>query len=240
MALSPRGFGFVAYARNYSSMSNSLLNNLPACPLCGNASVGDYCQDNLRGYFQCSNCMLIFADPTSRLSAEAEKARYNKHQNSPRDPRYRQFLHRLIDPLVERLGKEALCGLDFGCGPGPTLSVMLEEMGYEMSLYDPYFVQDDSVLSRQYDFITCTEAMEHFYEPCKDWLLLLSLLKPGGWLAIMTRLTNDVESFTQWDYRNDLTHVSFFSRQTFRYLADRDGLQVEFFGNDAILLRKSV
>jgi hypothetical protein len=182
--------------------------------------------------------MLIFADPASRLSAEAEKARYNKHQNCPHDHRYRQFFHHLIDPLVERLGNGALTGLDFGCGPGPTLSVMLEELGYEMLLYDPYFARDDSVLSIQYDFITCTETIEHFYTPCKEWSLLLSLLKPGGWLAIMTRLTNDVKSFTQWDYRNDLTHVSFFSRRTFRYLADRDGLQLEFFGSDVILLRK--
>jgi len=33
--------------------------------------------------------------------------------------------------------------------------------------------------------------------------------------------------------------VSFFSRETFRYLAKRDGLKVEFVGNDVILLRKT-
>jgi hypothetical protein len=215
-------------------------NLIQTCPLCGSAEVADYCQDNLRKYFQCRNCKLIFADPASHISPEAEKARYSKHQNSPHDQKYRQFLHRLIDPLVERLDSGALTGLDFGCGPGPTLSVILEEMGYSMSLYDQYFVKDDSVLSKKYDFVTCTETIEHFNTPCKQWPLLLNLLKPSGWLAIMTRLTNDVKSFTQWDYRNDLTHVSFFSRETFQYLADRDNLHVEFFGNDVILLKKTV
>lgn len=181
--------------------------------------------------------MLIFADPASHLSAEAEKARYSTHQNKPHDQKYRQFLSRLANPLVERLGKGTLTGIDFGCGPGPTLSIMLEEMGYEMSLYDPYFAKDDSALSKQYDFVTCTETIEHFYTPRKEWLLMLNLLKPDGLLAIMTKLTNGIESFAQWYYKNDLTHVSFFSRETFRCLADKDGLQVEFPADDVIIFK---
>ena len=42
-----------------------------------------------------------------------------------------------------------------------------------------------------------------------------------------------------WHYKNDQTHVVFFSRQTFEYLAERDKLDLEFIGNDVILLRKS-
>jgi len=52
-------------------------------------------------------------------------------KNSPDDPRYRAFLSRLFIPLNERIAPES-CGLDFGSGPGPTLSVMFEEQGHTM------------------------------------------------------------------------------------------------------------
>lgn len=180
-----------------------------------------------------------FCRSEAQLSPEQEKAVYDQHQNNPDDMGYRQFLGRLATPLVERLPTGPLDGLDFGSGPGPTLSIMLEEMGYNMAIYDPYFAPDPSVLTRQYDFVTCTEAIEHFNQPAKEWGLLLSMIKPGGWLGLMTKLATDAEAFTRWHYKNDPTHVSFFSRDTFRFLAQRDGLEVEFVGNDVILLRKT-
>ncbi len=54
----------------------------------------------------------------------------------------------------------------------------------------------------------------------------------------MTKLVIDADAFKSWHYKNDPTHVSFFSRETFRFLAERDGLDVDFVGNDVILLRK--
>ena len=209
------------------------------CPLCHSEQHGVFVEDKNRCYFRCQPCALIFADPEAQLSPEQEKAVYDQHQNNPDDMGYRQFLGRLATPLVERLPAGPLDGLDFGSGPGPTLSIMLEEMGYNMAIYDPYFAPDPSVLTRQYDFVTCTEAIEHFNQPAKEWGLLLSMIKPGGWLGLMTKLATDAEAFTRWHYKNDPTHVSFFSRDTFRFLAQRDGLEVEFVGNDVILLRKT-
>ncbi|PQJ64954.1 class I SAM-dependent methyltransferase [Photobacterium angustum] len=209
------------------------------CPLCHSEQHGVFVEDKNRCYFRCQQCALIFADPEAQLSPEQEKAVYDQHQNNPDDMGYRQFLGRLATPLVERLPAGPLDALDFGSGPGPTLSIMLEEMGYNMAIYDPYFAPDPSVLTRQYDFVTCTEAIEHFNQPAKEWGLLLSMIKPGGWLGLMTKLATDAEAFTRWHYKNDPTHVSFFSRDTFRFLAQRDGLEVEFVGNDVILLRKT-
>lgn len=210
------------------------------CPLCESPSVDDYARDIRRRYFRCSECGLIFADPASRLTRSQEKAVYDQHENSPSDPRYRQFLSRLAEPLKARLAKKKLHGLDFGSGPGPTLSVMLEESGYVMSVYDPFYAPDTSVLNRQYDFVTCTEAIEHFHKPGKEWRLLLGLIKPGGLLAIMTRLVPTAEpaGFLEWHYKNDPSHVSFFSRETFHYLAKRDCLQCELIGSDVVLLTK--
>ena len=132
----------------------------------------------------------------------------------------------------------ALQGLDFGCGPGPALAAIFVEAGFNMSVYDPYFAPDEIVLTGQYDFVTCTEAIEHFYQPHKEWELLVSLVREGGMLGIMTKLARDVEAFSRWHYKNDPTHVSFFSKETFLYLAKRDGLSIEFVADDAIILIK--
>ena len=67
---------------------------------------------------------------------------------------------------------------------------------------------------------------------------LWSLVKRGGWLAIMTQLRDSVEDFVHWYYKNDQTHISFFSRHTFAWLAQRDHLEVEFHGKAVILLQR--
>ena len=105
---------------------------------------------------------------------------------------------------------------------------MMEEMGYCMAKYDPFFFPDPAVLDKQYDFVTCTEAIEHFYFPDREWKQLVGLVKPGGWLGIMTKLVTEETPFTDWYYAGDPTHVCFFSRETFRFLGESDDLQVSF------------
>ncbi|SHI01791.1 class I SAM-dependent methyltransferase [Ferrimonas marina] len=207
------------------------------CPLCQHRHTALYHQDKRRHYFQCQRCQLVFADPATLLPAQAEKQIYDQHQNHPDDPGYRRFLNRLAEPLQARLNGPSV-GLDFGCGPGPALAAMLTEAGHQVALYDPYYAPDRAPLRQQYDFVTCTEAIEHFYRPGREWGLLLSLLKPGGTLGLMTKLVRGPQAFAQWHYKNDPTHVSFFSRATFQYLAKQQGLQLEIVGGDVILLQK--
>ncbi len=207
------------------------------CPLCHNLDTLHYHSDKRRDYLQCSQCHLVFVDPQQRLDAEAEKAHYDLHENDPSDQGYRRFLSRIADPILQRVEPQSN-GLDFGCGPGPTLSLMLEEQGHNMKLYDIYYHPNRSVLECQYDFVTATEVIEHLYHPDEVWQQWLNLVKPGGWIGLMTKMVIDKEAFATWHYKNDVTHVVFFSRQTFEYLAERDKLQLEFVGNDVILLRK--
>ncbi|WP_162814063.1 class I SAM-dependent methyltransferase [Vibrio tetraodonis] len=207
------------------------------CPLCHSSALLDYYQDKHRAYLQCQECELVYVDPEQRLDAKAEKAHYDLHENDPNDAGYRNFLSRIADPMLERI-KPSSEGLDFGCGPGPTLSLMLEEQGHKMSLYDLYYYPNSEVLARTFDFVTATEVIEHLYHPDKVWQQWLNLVKPGGWIGLMTKMVIDVEAFAKWHYKNDPTHVVFFSRNTFKYLAERDKLKLEFVGNDVILLRK--
>ena len=208
------------------------------CPLCSNQDLKDFPGDMRRTYYRCQNCALIFVDHADFLSAEDEKARYELHQNSPQDAGYRAFLARLTSPLARYLGNPPLNGLDFGCGPGPVLPLMMEEMGYCMEKYDPFFFPDTAILEGRYDFVTCTEAIEHFFDPAREWKQLLSLVKPGGWLGIMTQMVTEETSFASWYYVDDRTHVCFFSRETFQFLAERDSLQAMFIGSNVILLKR--
>ncbi len=163
----------------------------PGCPLClarggqGRAGPHPFAHAHDRAYFRCGQCALLFLEPEARLDPTEERARYETHRNDPADVGYRRFLDRLAIPLLERLPPGAE-GLDYGSGPGPTLSVMLEERGMQMAIHDPFFAPDPSVLERRWDFITCTETVEHFFRPAEEFERFRRMLRPGGWLAIMT------------------------------------------------------
>ncbi|MBI9104323.1 MAG: class I SAM-dependent methyltransferase [Spirochaetales bacterium] len=209
------------------------------CPLCEDNKISHYYSDRSRDYLRCSNCGLIFVPESFHLEPGAEKSRYDLHQNSPEDEGYRRFLFRLAGPLLKRL-KPGQSGLDFGCGPGPVLSIMLEEAGYPMSLYDPFYNNNLSVLENSYDFVTATEVAEHFSLPGIEFKRLFGMLKEGGTLGIMTKLVLDLEAFTHWHYIQDDTHIAFYSRRSFEYLAGLYDAYLEFIGKDVIFMRKRV
>src|SRR5665648_225714 len=105
------------------------------CIVCGGAfSAGLFINVEGYSYWRCSVCRATFLDPAQRLSAEEEHARYRHHQNDPADKKYRRFLSKLADPLLQRLSPQAK-GLDYGCGPGPALASMLGEAGHRVSLF---------------------------------------------------------------------------------------------------------
>jgi len=207
------------------------------CPLCGSGEVSPFFRDKKRSYQRCKYCKLVFVPKQYWLTIEDERAEYDLHENDAQDPGYRQFLSRLSTPLLERL-LSGQRGLDFGCGPAPTLSLLLEEKGQHMDLYDPLYYNNPAVFDKKYDFICASEVVEHLRYPNKDFISLFRMLKPGGWLGIMTKLVLDKQAFSQWHYTRDMTHICFFSRSTFEYLALRFNSELTFFADDVILLNK--
>lgn len=207
------------------------------CPLCGSKDVCSFCEDKKRTYLKCSYCMLVFVPKRYWLSFEEEKAEYDLHQNNARDLGYRRFLSRLCTPLLEKLDSKQK-GLDFGCGPGPALSVLFKNQGHLMDLYDPIYHNDLSVFSNHYDFICATEVVEHLREPHKDFTALFAMLNRSGWLGIMTKRVIDESAFRQWHYIRDRTHICFYCRDTFEYLAQRFNANASFVASDVILFQK--
>lgn len=214
------------------------------CPLCLSepASLQFERQDPRYGqriYFLCDVCGLVFLDPALHLDADAEKARYDSHQNNPADEGYRDFLRRLADPLSEKLRKGDQ-GLDFGCGPGPTLSLILSERGFEVANYDPFYFPDSGLLKRSYDFVTSTEVVEHLYHPRDVFLTLDQLLKPNGHLGMMTEMLDRPDRFANWWYHRDPTHVCFYQKETFHWIAGWRQWNVEFPRKNVVIYKKTV
>ncbi len=218
-------------------MNKSRSEHRDACPLCCSIEIEFYHQDKRRTYLQCLRCDLVFVPEQFHLSEEGEKAEYLLHQNDPRDVGYRQFLQRLADPLLQRLSKPSR-GLDFGCGPGPTLHLMLQGGGHTLAVYDKFFANDVTVLEQDYEFITATEVVEHLSDPGGTLSLLWKLLLPRGFLALMTKRVTDKEAFSRWHYKNDPTHIAFFSESTFLWLADQWQAECDFYGSDVVIFRK--
>ncbi|MGZ3455861.1 MAG: class I SAM-dependent methyltransferase [Polyangiales bacterium] len=211
-----------------------------ACPLCEAAGARRFHTQSSgalqREFRRCEQCRLVFVPRRFHLSPEAERTVYEEHENDANDPRYRAFLSRLFAPMRARLADGA-SGLDFGCGPGPTLSAMFRESGLHCADYDPMFADDQALLSRRYDYILASEVFEHLCDPGLTLRRLTSMLRPGGWLGVMTKRLFDEEAFARWHYIRDPTHVAFFSDETFAWIGRHHGFSVEIESPDVVLLR---
>lgn len=207
------------------------------CPVCETFALVPFQTINNTRYHRCETCEATVMDESGWLDERQEKAIYDLHDNNPEDAGYRRFLSKLTGPLLERVAQGA-GGLDFGCGPGPALAVMLREAGMDMALYDPFFYPDTSALERRYDFITCTEVVEHLHRPAEVFRQLDRLMAPGGWLGVMTCFQTDDQRFANWHYRRDPTHIVFYRRATMEWLARAHGWALDIPAKDVALFRK--
>lgn len=210
----------------------------PSCVLCASENV-EPLQSTPGEYFHCLVCDLRYLHPRARLSPAEERVRYDLHNNDPNDSRYLDFLRPLLVALEAQVPAGA-SGLDFGCGPAPVLADMFRTRGFKVETYDPFFQPQPPAVDAQYDFISSSEAAEHFYDPLREFTRLHAWLKPGGWLGIMTAMVEPQIDFANWYYRRDPTHVVFYSRATFQWLAGHLGFAAPVFASDKIaLLRRN-
>lgn len=185
------------------------------CPLCHN-QAHRFCVIEQKNYFECDRCKSLFLERSSYPSKTAEKRRYTYHQNNLKDRGYRRFVRPLIKAVKSNFGNNHL-GLDYGCGQNPVLTTLLRKKGMQVEKYDPFFQDNSRVFKKTYDYIVCCEVVEHFHQPRKEFERLKTLLKPGGTLFCKTSMiTPKIKSnFKTWWYKNDLTHVFFYSEKTF-------------------------
>ncbi len=190
-------------------------------------------EDAERRFLQCPECTLIFVHPADRLQPLEETLRYLHHQNHRDDPAYVRFLERLVVPVCEKVPTGSR-GFDFGCGPVPLMAELLTRAGRPTVSYDPLFLADENALAGTYDFLTCSEVIEHAHDPATLLSRFGKLVRPSGTVAIMTRFYGVDTPFDQWWYRRDPTHVCFFNEDTMRWIAGRFGWEIRLSPNIAI------
>jgi len=168
-------------------------------------------------------------EPLYRLDGSRERDRYLLHDNSLENGGYRSYLESFLEAVFSF---SAICAgytpgkwkiLDYGSGPSPSLSVLMRKRGDEVRSWDPFFAPDTPRFRTGADLVTCLEVAEHFYEPRKDFALMARGLKAGGFLALGTQCIPSVP-FDLWWYRQDPTHVSFYTESALSLVAATAGI----------------
>lgn len=189
-------------------------------------------------YSVCDTCGFIHKDKLYHVDSEVEKYNYSLHNNSFESEGYVKIFRDLVIEHITPLNIKGKV-LEYGSGPGPVLKKLLEIEGYKVINYDPYFYNDLDYLNHKYELITSTEVVEHFYDPLSEFKKLSDLLIPGGYLVIMTKLrTMKLDKFTNWWYRRDITHVSFYTIKSLEIIAKKFNLSIIKHNNENIIIFK--
>ncbi len=206
-------------------------------------------------YWACFDCGGIALDRTMLLTPEAERARYTLHDNSLNNVGYKRYLEDFLASIVgyPEILNAGFCNswrfFDYGSGPEPALISLMREKGFEARGWDPFFAPEEKCYPGGADIVTCLEVAEHFIDPEKDFTALSSCVTPGGFLALGTHLLDDLSqrepapeatpeaapeavpaaetyaAFSSWWYRQDPTHVSFYTKKALVLIACKNGLE---------------
>ena len=108
---------------------------------------------------------------------------------------------------------------------------MFEESGFKVDIFDKYYANNQDIFNNKYDFITATEVVEHLHNPGFEIERLFSMLNKDGVLGVMTKMLDDSVDFASWYYKDDPTHICFYSKNTMTYLARKYKAKVDIIGD---------
>jgi hypothetical protein len=178
-------------------------------------------------YYRCSPCGFVFLDDKYMVNAIDEKSKYDQHNNSLENEGYVQMFEDFLDLSIGSYSEKIKTVLEFGSGPAPVLSKLLERRGFEVDIYDLYYAPQKVYETKSYDLITSTEVFEHLQKPLDILELLVKHTNTNGYIALMTKFPpKDDKEFLAWWYRRDPTHISFFTPKSFEVMAEKVGLKV--------------
>jgi len=200
-------------------MSKLLSYTKNKCKICNNTYLSSINDNNLKKiYLYCNNCEYISLDKNYIVSNNLEKKRYLLHNNNPENEDYVNYLCKIINNIPINTKHQKI--LDFGCGSAPVLAKLLKERNLYVDVYDKFFSPKKIYYFKKYNIITCIEVLEHLKNPLKSFKLFKKHLKKEGMLVCMTNFhPNDINLFLKWWYKNDITHISFYSKKTIEFIS---------------------
>lgn len=245
---------FNSTEKKHKQKKSHLQRNLH-CPICKSTELTEY-NDAARRFFRCRNCESVFVDPECFLKPDEQSARYLLHQNvlepAEKQGGYRYFLTKFADTAlgyVNKLSEEhkATSIFDYGSGPEPSLMYLLEEYkasgrlsnATEIRGWDPFFAPDTMFFENGADLVLCLEVAEHFETPIEDFKGLARSCSTDGIIALQTILVPKTRAeFKNWWYKEDTTHVTFYSKYALELCAKNAGLVLEAHIDAVFFFRK--
>ncbi len=227
------------------------------CPFCENTAIKEYSLS--KKYYHCeanrnNGCGGFFVHKSFFDSTEEQKKRYLQHKNElniqSEKNGYRKYLEKFVSTVltyVDDQDKNIHTLFDYGSGPSPSLVMLLEEYNQtsffsnDVSIkhWDPFFYPDGDFFTNGADIVFCLEVIEHFEKPLEGFNGLAKSCAKDGLIAIQTQLApNTFEEFKTWWYKEDSTHVSFYSLKAIKECAIRAGLTFEAEKNGVVFLSK--
>lgn len=202
--------------------------NITRCKVCGFATESFQSTEFNIWFHYCSRCQFIFKDKEDILDEKEELKIYLLHENSIEDERYLDFFQKFIDETICQYQPSGNKILDFGSGPEPVLAYLLEtKYNMDVDIHDVFFSPEKVYQGKKYGGITSTEVIEHLRDPVKYFDLFKRHLQDDGYLYIMTLFHgNDKRRFLKWHYIRDMSHISFFTPKTLKYIAQLTGLNL--------------
>ncbi len=205
------------------------------CRLCLWMTSRDRIFGHGREFSVCHTCGYVQVNPQQILSIMDEGKRYLLHENSSGDPRYEEYLRPMVDLVLCRTAISTL-GIDIGSGKEKVLEILLLAKGRRVVSYDLYFHPEENLLKNSYDFLICSETLEHFRDPRAELQRFSKLVKKGGPLFFRTSFFNASRKFTDWHYQRDPTHIGFFSEKTFFWMEKEFGWKMDLMQDPFVVM----
>ena len=211
------------------------------CRICETESPDFY--SDIRRFYKCPACGLIFTEKTAD-NAAAEKHYKSQWNNADAD-----FWKRQVDGLlgvIHRYQMPVGRLLDFGSGAGG-ITKEFQARGIDATPLEPMIngYLKDLNYPDKFDVVVGVEVIEHLPDMREELKEIERVLSTDGIMLFTTVLTdsfidsvNEVEQFKGWWYKDDPTHVSFFSRKSVFRLAELMHHAADIYGTQLFVLRR--
>jgi hypothetical protein len=186
------------------------------CKLCQAPCCSQIPSGTARTFLHCSRCGLVFVPENEWLDLDAERARYDQHDNTPTNLGYLRFLSEVV-AQVEALQVGTGSILDYGCGEQAILAALLRAKGLACIGYDPLYGREQR--DGPHALVILCEVIEHLRDLRGELERVGHLLSPGGRVLVRTRPYPGVEAIADWWYSRDTTHINFFGEPALLHAA---------------------